>query len=378
MDITVMFCQKNTFVLCKQGEYGNEFSFNYQPWLEEFGPGSVGWLIQRPNDPAAYPLVSTEENGISTIKLSETETQYAGKGMLEVYFINDGETEKRISNTASFFIEPTLQNTGDVPSPWQSYIDKINETAKLAQQSNILNSDFIVNSYAQVGDAMRVYTVFNSQINASAITGWSFDSSVPRLAVTYRIGFASPKVEKLLIYRLHSTDGSFTDEMRIDTPGITVTETTDTGHASYRGVLRLNSIANHPYVLRWYAIGKDADDNIVDQYYSSQIKFELVEGEIKSTLMPYWDAENTPHIVSTFLVEASDVGNLNLVTDEKLLPLVTNVMSSEDFHLHSWHTDIPLTNVASKAYATVQLYNDDPSMIRTRIMKCIIPTIEIA
>lgn len=125
MDITVMFCQKNVFTLCKQGEYGNELSFNYQPWIDQFGDGSIGWLIQRPNDPSAYPLTSTEEDGISTIKLTETETQFSGKGLLEVYYINDGETEKRISNTATFYIEPTLQNTGDVPSPWQSYIDQI-------------------------------------------------------------------------------------------------------------------------------------------------------------------------------------------------------------------------------------------------------------
>ena len=126
MDLTNS-CPKQTVVLAKQGEYGNEFSWDATAWIEEFGPGSVGWMIQRPNDMSAYLLPDTEDGNISTITFTETETQYAGKGMLEVFFVNTGQTEKRISHMISIYIEPSLQNIGEVPEPWESYVDAVHE-----------------------------------------------------------------------------------------------------------------------------------------------------------------------------------------------------------------------------------------------------------
>jgi len=134
MDLTNS-CPRQTVVLAKQGEYGNEFSWDATAWIEEFGAGSVGWLIQRPSEMIAYPLPDTEDGNISTIVLTETETQYPGKGVLEVFFVNTGETEKRISQSISFYIEPSLQNIGEVPEPWESYVDAVHADATSAEDS---------------------------------------------------------------------------------------------------------------------------------------------------------------------------------------------------------------------------------------------------
>ena len=129
MDLTNV-CPQQNLVLAKQGEYGMDLSYDYSSWVEEFGPGSVGWTIQRSADPGAYPLAHTEDGNISTVTLSETETAYVGQVMLEVYFINDGETEKRISQTFSFCIGPSLQNMAEAPNAWQSYIDMVHRDAE--------------------------------------------------------------------------------------------------------------------------------------------------------------------------------------------------------------------------------------------------------
>lgn len=134
MEITSLFCENKAHVLFKQGEYGNEFSVNYKAWLDEFGPGTVGWLIQRSQDATAYPLPSVEEDGISTITITETESQYAGRGLLEVFFVNTGSTDKRISRTLQFIVEPTLQNLGVVPEPWESYVDAVHADAVAAEE----------------------------------------------------------------------------------------------------------------------------------------------------------------------------------------------------------------------------------------------------
>jgi hypothetical protein len=129
MDLTNV-CPRQTIVLAKQGEYGMDISYDYSSWVEKFGSGSVGWTIQRSADPGAYPLVHTEDGNISTVILSETETAYAGRGSLEVFYVNDGETEKRISQNISFYIEPSLQNMAEAPSAWQSYIDMVHRDAE--------------------------------------------------------------------------------------------------------------------------------------------------------------------------------------------------------------------------------------------------------
>ena len=134
MDITNFYCQKIPIVI-KQGEYGEELSFDCSGWIAEFGHGSVGWLIQRPYDSSAYPLPDVEDGNISTITLTETESEFVGKGLLEVFFVNDGQTDKRISQTFTFEVKPSLQNLGEVPEPWESYVDAVHADAVAAEES---------------------------------------------------------------------------------------------------------------------------------------------------------------------------------------------------------------------------------------------------
>ena len=122
--------------LAKQGEYGQELSYDYSAWVEEFGSGTVGWAYQRSADANAYPLLHSEEGYVTTVTLTETETAYAGNGYIEIFYINDGETEKRISNTISFCITPSLQNTDQAPPAWESYIEAVHKDAEKIANMN--------------------------------------------------------------------------------------------------------------------------------------------------------------------------------------------------------------------------------------------------
>lgn len=148
-------CGRN--VLCKQGEYGIEVSFDYSEWLNEFGSGSVGWAFQRSHDTSAYLLPDVEADGVSTVTLTETESQYSGQARLEVFFVNDGQTEKRISRTFDFMIQPSLQNLGDVPTEWQSYIDAVHQYATDAENAKEANEN--MSATASVDDNFGVPSV---------------------------------------------------------------------------------------------------------------------------------------------------------------------------------------------------------------------------
>jgi len=117
-------------VLGKQGEFGYTVEYDFSDWVEQFGSGSVGWAFKRPRDIASYLLPHEEDGNITQITITETELQFAGYGEVEVFFINSGETDKRISKTYSVLINESIQDVGQAPEPWQSYVDEVHEDAE--------------------------------------------------------------------------------------------------------------------------------------------------------------------------------------------------------------------------------------------------------
>ena len=215
MDITNFYCQKIPIVI-KQGEYGEELSYDASAWIAEFGPGSVGWLIQRTYDSSAYPLPDVEDGNISTVTLTETESEYAGKGLLEVFFVNTGQTDKRISQTFTFIVEPSLQNLGEVPEPWESYVDAVHADAVAAEEAReaieamsataeMDNDDYGVPyvevEKSMVDDHVNLWFSFGN-LRGNGITGIALLSTVG-LDKTYRISMDNGQFD----FTVHDGDG---------------------------------------------------------------------------------------------------------------------------------------------------------------------------
>ena len=146
---------KNGNALClgKQGEYGKTFEFDYSEWIERFGEGSIGWMIRRPQDEDGYLVPHTEENGISTFVLTEADTQYVGRVEIEVFYVNSGQTQKRISQTFIAMVFPSMQNLEDVPEPWQPYVDAVHADAVSAQESASAAADSALEAKGYADDA---------------------------------------------------------------------------------------------------------------------------------------------------------------------------------------------------------------------------------
>lgn len=198
-------CPKQTIPLAIQGEYGNKYSFDATEWIEQFGEGSVGWLIQRPNDIGAYPLPDTEEGNISTITLTETETQFSGTGVLEVFFVNTGATDKRISHLIPFYIEPSLMSSEVIPEPWESYVDAVHADAVAAEEARRANENMSATAEMANDDyGVPFAEVEKSMVDDHVNLGFSFGNlrgngiesieliatSADYLERTYRITFS--------------------------------------------------------------------------------------------------------------------------------------------------------------------------------------------
>lgn len=217
MLINEMLAQGNTVTLCKQGEYGIKLSFDFSCWEKQFGSGSVGWAIQRSQDTSAYLLPDTEAGTVSTVTLSATETQYAGVGKLEVFFVNDGETEKRISKTLNFMVAPSLQNLGEVPSPWESYVDAVHEDAVQAEEARQAIEN--MSATASVGDTYGVPSVEVEKTMVDDHVSLDFDfqnlrgNGIESVSLLSTSGLSKT-------YRITFSDGSHFDYFLADGNGI--------------------------------------------------------------------------------------------------------------------------------------------------------------
>jgi len=135
MDITNCINNGRVLDLARQSEFGNTFSYDFSAWVEQYGEGSLGWLFRRPGETDAYLLPSVTEGNVSTATFTATETEKDGLGQLEVFYINTGQTQKRVSASLGVQIPATMQATGAVPSPWESYVDAVHEDAVAAEEA---------------------------------------------------------------------------------------------------------------------------------------------------------------------------------------------------------------------------------------------------
>lgn len=202
MDITNCINNGRVLDLARQSEFGNTFSYDYTAWAEQYGEGSLGWLFRRPGETDAYLLSSETEGNVSTVTFTATETEYAGLGQLEVFYINTGQTQKRVSATLGVQIPPTMQNIGSVPSPWEAYVDAVHEDAVAAEEARQAIEN--MSATASVGDTYGEPSVsveksmvddhVNLDFDFQNLRGNGIESvsllSTSGLSKTYRITFS--------------------------------------------------------------------------------------------------------------------------------------------------------------------------------------------
>lgn len=124
----------HSIVLGKQSEFGYTVEYDFSDWVEEYGNGTVGWMFRRPKENAPYLLPHTETDNISQITITETELQIDGYGEMEIFFINNELTNKRISRSYVVLIGESLDTSSEVPEPYQSYVDAVHEDAMEVRQ----------------------------------------------------------------------------------------------------------------------------------------------------------------------------------------------------------------------------------------------------
>ena len=126
----------HTVPLGRLGEQNvTEVAFDISDWLTEYGEGGeVLLLIQRPGDSAAYPVEPEVADGLAVYTLTEADTQYVGKGRLQLRYSIGGELIKK-SQIYSTVTLAALDGSGETPEPWQSWVDELTELKNDAEEA---------------------------------------------------------------------------------------------------------------------------------------------------------------------------------------------------------------------------------------------------
>lgn len=119
----------------KQGESDvTEVVFDFSPWVEEFGEGSVQLLVLRNGDTDPYPAALIIDGTTAIWEVSNADTQYKGLGKLQYLYIVDNQVAK----TCVFYtiVEQSLsEDTEEPPEPYQSWVDQVLAAAALVEST---------------------------------------------------------------------------------------------------------------------------------------------------------------------------------------------------------------------------------------------------
>lgn len=130
--------EKNGIYLGRQGENlatQVQFDVNVAGWVETYGVGTWQLLNRRPSDPAGYPVEIAVENDVIKWIPTATDLKYAGCGTCElIYMVEDAIAKSIIYGTQ---ILPAIDGTGEIPEPWESWIDEVVQARDDAQAAAV-------------------------------------------------------------------------------------------------------------------------------------------------------------------------------------------------------------------------------------------------
>ena len=100
-----------------------EILFNYSAWAKMFGPGILTLDISRPVNPMPYPITLQVDGDIATWQVSDSDTQYEGRGNAQLRYT----VGEQVKKSAKFFIKinGSIRTSSEAPDPYQDWIEQV-------------------------------------------------------------------------------------------------------------------------------------------------------------------------------------------------------------------------------------------------------------
>ena len=118
-----------------QGENGTRYVYyDATELIEDLGAGTFSYYFQ-PEGIPAYPMSETWRSGNNLcVTLTSSDMAVAGKGFLQFVYRPNSPTDGAMKTAElAAFIAPALGDGGDVPDPWETYLDRMESAADRAE-----------------------------------------------------------------------------------------------------------------------------------------------------------------------------------------------------------------------------------------------------
>lgn len=109
-----------------------EIQFDFSKWVEAYGAGGDFYLTARqPQSDVSYPIVVTVDENIATWTITNSDLLITGFGKVEAWYrIGDAVKASAIFDT---WIGESLDGSGEVPSPYESWLQEVEQLKEDAE-----------------------------------------------------------------------------------------------------------------------------------------------------------------------------------------------------------------------------------------------------
>lgn len=132
-----------------------EVAFDLTPLIAETGDGTAVAFHMRPTDANAYPCATYREDNLLVWQVTDSDTAIAGNGQVKVVMENDDKVINTITKSTVIF--KTFASDGEVPEPYQAWVNQIIQAASDAQDAK--DSIEAMTATASINDTYGTPTV---------------------------------------------------------------------------------------------------------------------------------------------------------------------------------------------------------------------------
>lgn len=108
-------------------------TFDYSPWAEDFGEGTLFVFVKRNGDDYRYPVTTTVDGHEATWVASNVDTAVLGEGEVTLKYTVGTAVKK--DGIIPFLVLKDGGEEGEVPDPWESWVEEMAEIGEEVQQN---------------------------------------------------------------------------------------------------------------------------------------------------------------------------------------------------------------------------------------------------
>ena len=168
-------CSDETLLLGYAGEDSVEaVVFDFSPWAEAYGSGTITLEIMRASDTAPYTPMLTIDGTTARWTISDVDTARRGPGVAQLIYMPDDQKKK--SAVFKFYVGKSIRSDED-PDPWQDLLNRLEELlGEMQQEAADTRENAAAADQSAQDAAASALAASGSEVNAGISAGAAAES----------------------------------------------------------------------------------------------------------------------------------------------------------------------------------------------------------